>query len=154
KLSLDSLKVSVDAGLMIGRTTDGMGFFFFYLDIGLPVGIPLFSTGAAIYGFAGLLAVNLRPARAEGEHWYHGYYRRPERGVTDPAKWAMQRDAFAIGLGTTIGSLPDTGFAISAKVLLILVLPGPQILLNGKGQFISKKPDEKDANAEGTFEAL
>src|SRR5262249_61275651 len=63
-------------------------------------------------------------------------------------------DAFAIGLGTTIGSLPDTGFAISAKVLLILVLPGPQILLNGKGQFISKKPDEKDANAEGTFEAL
>ena len=62
KLSLDSLKVSVDAGLMVGRTTDGMGFFFFYLDIGLPVGIPLFSTGAAIYGFAGLLAVNLRPA--------------------------------------------------------------------------------------------
>ena len=154
KLSLDSLKVSVDAGLMIGRTADGMGFFFFYLDIGLPVGIPLFSTGAAIYGFAGLLAVNLKPARAEGEHWYHGYYRRPVRGVTDPAKWAIQRDAFAIGLGTTIGSLPDTGFAISAKVLLILVLPGPQILLNGKGQFISKKPDEKNANAEGTFEAL
>jgi len=28
-----------------------------YLDITLPAGIPLFSTGAAIYGFAGLLAV-------------------------------------------------------------------------------------------------
>lgn len=154
KLSLDSLKLTIDAALMVGRTSDGTSFFFFYLDIGLPVGIPLFSTGAAIYGFAGLLAVNLKPARAEGENWYYGYYRRPAPGVTDPAKWAIQRDAFAIGLGTTIGSLPDTGFSISAKILLVLVLPGPQLLLQGKGQFISQKPDEKDPSAEGTFEAL
>lgn len=154
KLNLETVKLSIDAGLMIGRTKDGVTFFFFYLDVGLPVGIPLFSTGAAIYGFAGLLATNLKPARVEGENWYYGYYKRPPIGVTDPAKWGIQRDAFAIGLGTTIGSLPDTGFSISAKVLLILVLPGPQLLLQGKGQFISKKPDEKKADAEGTFEAL
>jgi hypothetical protein len=154
KLNLETVKLEIDAGLMIGRTKDGVTFFFFYLDVGLPVGIPLFSTGAAIYGFAGLLATNLKPARVEGENWYYGYYKRPPVGVTDPAKWGIQRDGFAIGLGTTLGSLPDTGFSFSAKVLLILVLPGPQLLLQGKGQFISKKPDEKKADAEGTFEAL
>jgi hypothetical protein len=154
KLNLETVKLSIDAGLMIGRTKDGVTFFFFFLDVGLPVGIPLFSTGAAIYGFAGLLATNLKPARAEGESWYYGYYKRPPVGVTDPKKWGIQRDAFAIGLGTTLGSLPDTGFCFSAKILLILVLPGPQLLLQGKGQFISKKPDEKKAEAEGTFEAL
>lgn len=154
KLKLETVKLTIDAGLMIGRTKDGVTFFFFYLDVGLPAGIPLFTTGAAIYGFAGLLATNLKPARSDGENWYYGYYKRPPVGVTDPAKWSVQRDAFAIGLGTTLGSLPDTGFAFSAKVLLILVLPGPQLLLQGKGQFISKKPDEKNPSAEGNFEAL
>ncbi|HWO19262.1 MAG TPA: hypothetical protein VNO30_10815 [Kofleriaceae bacterium] len=154
KLKLETVNLTIDAGLMIGRTKDGVTFFFFFLDVGLPAGIPLFATGAAIYGFAGLLATNLKPARVEGENWYYGYYKRPPIGVTDPAKWGVQRDGFAIGLGTTLGSLPDTGFAFSAKVLLILVLPGPQLLLQGKGQLLSKKPDEKKADAEGTFEAL
>jgi hypothetical protein len=154
KLSLDTLSVSVDAGLMIGRTTDGVTFFYFFLDLELPVGIPLFSTGAALYGFAGLVATNLKPARADGEDWYYGYYRRPPVGVTDPTKWGIQRGGFAIGLGTTVGTMEDTGFSFSAKVLLILVLPGPQLLLQGKGKFVDKKPDQKDPSAEGNFEAL
>src|SRR5262249_50713311 len=90
----------------------------------------------------------------EAEHWYYGYYKRPTVGVTAPEKWAVKRDAFAIGLGTTIGSMPDTGYAISAKVLLILSLPGPRILLQGKGSFIAQKPENKDREKEGTFEAL
>jgi hypothetical protein len=154
KLSLDSLSVSVDAGLMIGRTTDGVTFFYLFLDLELPFGIPLFSTGAAIYGFAGLVATNLNPARADDEDWYYGYYRRPPVGVTDPTKWGIKRGGFAIGLGTTLGTMEDTGFSFSAKVLLILVLPGPQILLQGKGKFVDKKPDQKDPSAEGNFEAL
>ena len=154
KLSLDTLSLSVDAGFMIGQTTDGVTFFYFFLDLELPVGIPLFDTGAAIYGFAGLVATNLNPARADGEDWYWGYYRRPPIGVTDPSKWGIKRGGFAIGLGTTLGTMPDTGFSFSAKVLLILVLPGPQLLLQGKGKFVDKKPDQKDPSAEGTFEAL
>ena len=152
KLSLDTLRFTIDASIMVGRTTDGTTFFFLYLDITLPAGIPLFSTGAAIYGFAGLLAVNLRPDRHDGEHWYYGYYRRPPAGVTRAEKWAIQRDAFAIGLGTTLGSLPDLGFAFSAKVLLVLVLPGPQLILNGQGGFLMKS--EEGDSAKGMFDAL
>lgn len=154
KLSLDSVGLKIDVGLMVGRTTDGTFFFYLFIDVELPVGIPLFSTGAAIYGFAGLLAVNLQPARIDAEHWYHGYYKRAPVGITAPEKWAVKRDAFAIGVGTTIGSMPDTGYAVSAKVLLVLSLPGPRILLQGKGSFIEKKPENKDETKEGTFEAL
>ena len=154
KLSLDSVGLTIDVGIMVGRMSDGTFFFYLFIDVDLPVGIPLFSTGAALYGFAGLLAVNLQPARLESEHWYYGYYKRSPVGVTAPEKWAVKRDAFAVGVGTTIGSMPDTGYAISAKVLLILSLPGPRILLQGKGSFIEKKPENKDKTKEGTFEAL
>ena len=154
KLSLDSVGLKIDVGIMVGRTNDGTFFFYLFIDVDLPVGVPLFSTGAALYGFAGLLAVNLQPARVDTEHWYYGYYKRSPVGVTAPEKWAVKRDAFAIGVGTTIGSMPDTGYAISAKVLLILSLPGPRILLQGKGSIIEKKPENKDETKEGTFEAL
>jgi hypothetical protein len=154
KLKLQTVKLTIDASLIVGRTTDGTDFFYFYLDLDLPAGIPLFSTGAAIYGFSGLLAANMTPARQNSENWYHGYYKRAPVGVTDAAKWAVTRDAFALGVGTTIGSLPDTGFSISAKILLLLVLPGPQLLLQGRGSFLKKKPDQKDPTAEGAFEAL
>jgi hypothetical protein len=154
KLSLDSVGLTIDVGIMVGRMNDGTFFFYLFIDVDLPVGVPLFSTGAALYGFAGLLAVNLQPARIDAEHWYYGYYKRSPVGVTGPEKWAVKRDAFAIGVGTTIGSMPDTGYAISAKVLLILSLPGPRILLQGKGSFIEKKPENKDETKEGTFEAL
>lgn len=154
KLSLDSVGLKIDVGIMVGRMNDGTFFFYLFIDVELPVGIPLFSTGAALYGFAGLLAVNLQPARIDAEHWYYGYYKRAPVGVTAPEKWAVKRGAFAIGVGTTIGSMPDTGYAVSAKVLLILSLPGPRILLQGKGSFIEKKPENKDEKQEGTFEAL
>jgi hypothetical protein len=154
KLDLETVGLNIDSSMMVGRTDDGTSFFFLFLDLELPAGAPLFSTGAAIYGFAGLLATNLRPSRSEGEDWYYGYYLRPTVGVTDSSKWSIQRDAFAIGLGTTVGSLPDLGFSFSAKALLVLVLPGPQLLLQGKGKFINIKPKQKEPSSEGDFKAL
>ena len=154
KLELDSVGLKIDVGILIGQTNDGTHFFYLFIDVNLPVGVPLFSTGAALYGFAGLLAVNLQPARVAAEHWYYGYYKRQPVGLTGPEKWAVKKDAFAVGVGTTIGSMPDAGYAVSAKVLLILSLPGPRIFLQGKGNFIEKKPENKDETQEGTFEAL
>lgn len=152
ELKLTTLGVEVDASIMVGRTADGTTFFFLYLDLTLPAGIPLFATGAAIYGFAGLLAINLKPDRHDGEHWYHGYYRRAPVGVTKADKWTIERDAFAIGLGVTLGSLPDLAYAFGAKVLLVVALPGPQLILNGRGSFFAKL--ESGDTVAGMFEAL
>ncbi|MFF4128254.1 hypothetical protein ACFYYP_32415 [Microbispora rosea] len=152
KLKLTTVGVETDASIVVGRTPDGTTFFFLYLDLTLPAGIPLFGTGAAIYGFAGLLAINLKPDRRDGEHWYHGYYRRAPVGATHADKWAIEKGAFAIGLGMTLGSMPDLGYAFGAKVLMIVALPGPQILLNGRGGFLAKLSSGDTIG--GMFEAL
>jgi hypothetical protein len=154
-LAITPVKVAIDAVLMVGRTADGLDYFFVYLGVDLPTGIPLFSTGASIYGFAGLVAVNMRPDRHGDESWWHGWYMRPPRGVLEPRKkWTVQKGAFAIGLGTTIGTGADDGFAVNVKVLLILSLPGPVIFLQGKGNFISLRSDSQKPDAVGIFETL
>jgi hypothetical protein len=156
-LDLTALQLSIDASLVVGRTkppANEFTFFYLYLGIDLPTGIPLFSTGAAIYGFQGLVATNLTPDRRGDEPWYYGWYLRAPRGATDVRKWRPEEDAFALGVGATLGTLPDNGFSMSAKAMLILVLPGPRLFLEGKGSFLKLRPDSKDAAAEGTFDAL
>ncbi|MFN7732714.1 MAG: hypothetical protein ACK5OB_12475, partial [Pirellula sp.] len=150
-LSLPTVGLSIDADLVVGRMQSGDTFFYFHVGVDLPVGIPLFSTGAAFYGFEGLIANNMGPDRRTGEPWYWGWYVREPRGATNQAKWVVQPGAFAAGLGTTIGTLPDTAFTTNAKVLFILILPGPVLMLEGKGSFMRKKPT---GNEEGIFEAL
>jgi hypothetical protein len=44
KLSLDSVGLTIDVGIMVGRMSDGTFFFYLFIDVDLPVGIPLFST--------------------------------------------------------------------------------------------------------------
>lgn len=151
-LSLPTVGVAVDANVVIGRNAaSGNTFFYFHLGVDLPVGIPLFNTGLAFYGFEGLVANGMGPDRAAGEPWYWGWYVRDPRGATDQSKWAVRPGAFAAGLGTTIGTLPDTGFTASAKVLLVLVLPGPVLLLEGKGSLLRERPSGAE---EAIFDAL
>lgn len=153
-LGLPTLKMSVEANLVIGRSPTGETFFFFHLAAELPVGIPLLQTGAAVYGFQGLVANNMAPDRRPDEPWYHGWYVREPKGATSGRKWEVRPRAFAIGLGTTIGTAPDDGFSFSTKALLVIVLPGPVLLLEGKGSFLSSRPSAGRPQQEGTFEAL
>ncbi|MFN2167415.1 MAG: hypothetical protein ACK2U9_14255, partial [Anaerolineae bacterium] len=150
KLDLVSLGMEVDAGIVVGRTTSGDSFFFFHLDLELPTGIPLFTTGAALYGLAGLVADDMGPDRSAQEDWYWDWYQRPAKGATDPGKWAVEPGAFAVGLGATVGTAFDDGFTFNTKCLLVLVLPGPRILLSGSGDFLTSRKTE----GEGTFDAL
>ena len=151
-LTLPSVGLGIDVDLVIGNViATRQTFFYFHLGVDLPVGIPLFDTGLAFYGFEGLVANNMGPDRRDGEPWYWGWYVRAPHGATNQAKWSVQPGAFAAGLGTTIGTLPDTAFTVSAKLLFILVLPGPVLLLEGKGSFLRKKPSGSE---EGIFEAL
>jgi len=151
KLSLIQLKLTVDAEIVVGRSNDGITFFYFYLSVDLPTGIPLGNTGAAFFGFQGLLARHMAPNKRADEEWYYGWYLRSPKGATSGKKWGYERDAFAVGLGTTIGTNSDNGFIVHARVLLVIVLPGPRLLLEGKGNFIKQRGD---STMEGTFEAL
>ncbi|MFA7467917.1 MAG: hypothetical protein WCY82_06590, partial [Desulfotomaculaceae bacterium] len=151
KLSLIQLKLTVDAEIVVGRSEDNIPFFYFYLSVDLPTGIPLGNTGAAFFGFQGLLARHMAPNKRADEQWYYGWYLRAPKGATSGKKWGFERDAFAVGLGTTIGTNSDNGFIVHVRVLLVIVLPGPRLLLEGKGNFVKQRGGN---TMEGAFEAL
>lgn len=147
-LDLLALDVSIDATLVIGSADGPQGkytFFAIYLDVELPAGIPLASTGLGLYGFAGLFALSMEPDKHPDEPWYgvgdtDGWYHRGTVGVTDLRnKWVNRRDSLALGAGVTIGTLTDNGYIFSGKVLLVIVFPGPILLIEGKANLLKER---------------
>lgn len=151
KLELIALNLQIDAKLVIGSAEEADGstynFFAIFLGAELPAGIPLFNTGLALYGLAGLFALQMEPNKTPDEVWYgigegEGWYKKPEIGVTDlKNKWVNVPDSFALGAGITIGTLPDNGFTFSGKFLLVLVIPGPIIMLEGKANMLKERSE-------------
>src|SRR3972149_5203564 len=164
KLKLTAINMEIDAALVIGSASGPRGnyaFFAIYLGVELPAGIPLWSTGLALYGMAGLFATQMEPNKAEDKGWYEnpdggdGWYRLPEIGVTDLAKkWGPNLGSLALGAGVTIGTLPDNGTSFHGKFLLVIVLPGPIILLEGRGDLLKKRGDMKETTVEPLFRAI
>ncbi len=160
QLDLIALNFQVDAILVIGTAVQGSesyNFFAIYLGVELPAGIPIFQTGLGIYGMAGLFAIQMEPNKLPDEPWYgvgdgEGWYKRPEIGVTDlKNKWVNVKDSLALGAGITIGTLPDNGFNFSGKFLLVLILPGPILMLEGKANLLK---DRSKLDEEPIFRAL
>ena len=167
-LKFTALDLTISATLVVGSASGVRGsyrFFAIYVDVQLPSGIPLASTGVAFYGFAGLFALSMEPNKGAlpnsfhptssvDEEWYEGWYKRaPAPGVTQlKTKWDPAPGSLAFGAGCTIGTMSDNGYAFNGKLLLVVVLPGPIILLEGKANLL-KKRTELDAG-EPLFRSL
>ena len=108
-----------------------------YISLELPVGIPILSTGLALFGGSGLAGYNVAPNKLN-QTWFEWYMQDPP-GVSDVGKWTDQRDAFAVGVGVIIGTLSDNGYAFNGRFLLVLVLPGPLLLLDGQATFLKAR---------------
>jgi hypothetical protein len=144
ELKLVALKLDIDAKLIVGSASGGpqgnYNFFAIYLNAELPTGIPLGSTPLALYGMAGLFALQMEPDKKPGEEWYEGWYKRPDTGVTDlESKWVNRRGSLALGGGVTIGTNSDEGFTFACQAILIIVFPGPIILLEGKANLLAER---------------
>ncbi len=159
-LELTSIGLEIDAILVVGTASGPSGsyaFFAIYLGVELPAGIPLWSTGLALYGLAGLFALQMEPDKQSDEPWYgigdgEGWYKRPEIGVTDlEAKWVNRRDSLALGAGITIGSVADNGFTFSGRLLFVIVFPGPILMFEGKANLLKERSSLDD---EPIFRAL
>ena len=126
---------------------------FVALEVGviLPVGIPLAQSGLAIYGFVGRVVSNGKrnldglstdPVQRELE-----WYRRPGQDKYSPApgQWAM-------GLGISVGTMPDTGFTFNALGMLSIGFPDPDVVISIDASLM-KKPElpaaDNDAPAAG-----
>jgi hypothetical protein len=148
KLSLISLKLEIDAKLVVGSASGPQGsynFFAIYLGVELPTGIPLSPTPLALYGMAGLFALQMEPDKREDEEWYEGWFKRPDIGITDlESKWVNRRGSMAFGVGATIGTSSDNGFTFACKALLVIVFPGPIVLLEGKANLLKERAKLSD----------
>ncbi|MEP7310477.1 MAG: hypothetical protein ABJA98_33655 [Acidobacteriota bacterium] len=154
KLEIVPIGVTLDASVKIGRdTTNDFNFAYTYLSLELPIGIPIWATGAAIYGVSGLYGMNVKPS-ASGDDWYAWYIGPPEKfSVTNAGKWIGAEDGRAFGAGMVLGTLFDAGRVVSTKALLALILPGPVIVFDGKANVLSASPKLGDAN-EAVFDLL
>lgn len=141
KLTLIPTQVVVDAQLLIGRNSESSAYSFAYIFVAgeLPAGIPLGSTGLSLYKLAGLAGYNVAPDKKAEEPWFGGWYMREPIGVTHVEKWEPRPESLAFGAGAMIGTSADNGFAFHGDFLLVLLLPGPILLIDGKSAFLSKR---------------
>jgi hypothetical protein len=155
-LNLSSLNLEIDATLVIGSATGDQGtytFFAIYVDVELPTGIPLASTGVALYGFAGLFSLQMEPNKKPEQEWYDGWFKEDPVGVTDlKKKWVNRRGSLAFGAGVTIGTQSDNGYTFAGRMLLVIVFPGPIVLIEGKANLLKERA--KLNEGEPTFRSL
>ena len=145
-LDLISLGMQIDAQLVVGRKS-GYTYFAIYVGADLPAGIPLFTTGLALYGMAGLYTQHMEPGKTDAQQWYSidrsksWYHSGEEAGVAVLSKWEARRGSMAFGAGVTIGTASDNGYAFNGKLLLAILLPGPVILLEGRANLMKERAE-------------
>ncbi len=175
QLNLLSLDMTIDAAFIVGKAegADNADYRYFgvQLETQLPFGIPLGSTGIALYGFSGLFAQNMAPLTVEGVdgfsfdtgeikqltfvedefHWYKDWY-RPASGFYEP--WTPEEGAFGFGVGTVFGTQLDNGYMISIDKALVFAFPGPIIMLQGKGNMLTARSALADETKQPIFSSL
>lgn len=110
--------------------------------VSVPAGIPMGSTGLAIYGFKGLAGKNKRFDKNDEETWWK-LYKRPEEGI-NKSKFKTGK-GLAVGLGVSLASQTDNGRPFSSVLVLMLGLPDV-IMLQGQAAFMRDRVQfgEKD----------
>jgi len=140
-VNLDILPINlgVNAQFITGRTTVEPLYNYFYIaiELDLPVGIPLGPPVLGLYGLAGLYANNMT-LDYQSLINYDSVENRPDLTDASPnGEWFNQEGAMAFGAGLTVGTLPDSKFTVKAKALLVILIPGPVLLIEGHAGMVS-----------------
>ncbi|MES2732251.1 MAG: hypothetical protein V4714_10895 [Bacteroidota bacterium] len=126
-VALIPLNFGVDAQFICGKTED-YTYFYLFIDVDLPVGIPLGPPVLGLYGLAGLYGHNMTLDYQKLIN-YETVEDRPD--LSDAANWQNKKGAMAFGAGLTVGTLPDTKFTVKVKALFVILIPGPVLLIEG-----------------------
>lgn len=141
-LDFDALPVlrGLDGELRLFTSAD-LRAIYLALGIDFSPGLALGSTGVAAYGLHGLLGSNMAPSRPEPLEWL----RQPPVGVTSSSKWVAARGSWAFGAGATLGTVFDGGFSLNLNGTLLLLLPGPRLVLAAHANVLSDRPEIGEA---------
>jgi len=143
-----------------GRTATGV---YIGLNVVLPAGIPLGSTGLGIFGFRGIFGMHYQrnaeigagtgvPAlawlRAAGGQPH--LLRGPDLGGpgTGQILWKPAIDNWAFGIGILIGTM-EGGVLINLDGTFLLELPGPRVLIMLNARIISPPPSVGELGMSG-----
>lgn len=128
-MNLIPVNLGVDAQFIAGKDiNDNYNYFYIFIGLDLPVGIPIVPPVLGLYGLAGLYGHNMT-MDYQNLIAYEGVDNRPE--MSDIGNWYNQRGAMAFGAGLTVGTLPDAKFMVKAKALFVILIPGPVLLIEG-----------------------
>ncbi len=139
-------EATLGVGFLVGHSLQG-DFRYWYLDalLDLPDGIPIAETGTAVYGGELLAGHNWAPNRTPDKGWFEDWYMggTPGLALSPPAhvtdKWGPSDGSLVFGAGVVLGTEADDGYAFAGKVLLVLMLPGPIVLIEGRAQFLTDR---------------
>jgi hypothetical protein len=152
-LVIPAAGITAEAGLLVGMNAEQPNpypFFYVYFGLEAAAGIPLGQSGLALKGAIGLFGINVSPNRQEGQNWYYDWYKKaPAPGAHQTTKWGNERDALAVGAGVTITTVD--GVVKGTKGIIVLALPGPILVINGKALILDGL--NPNPNAEPPFSA-
>lgn len=168
ELRIPSLRLAFTAAVVCG-SDGGNHYFAAYFSGDLPAGIPIGSTGLAIFGIEGIFAIGYEPNRnvappaqpghevGETMSWYsldhdRSWYHFPPAGVRDFEKWSPKVGGLALAAGAIIGTQADNGWVFNGHMLLLLLLPGPILMLQGEGSLLAQRTTREEGR--GDFNAL
>jgi hypothetical protein len=126
------------------QQVDDVRALFANIGVEFSPGIAVGSTGAAIFGFQGLVGANMQRKPLSGETLepdpWTWFTNDPAGDVTAVSKWAAAQGNWAFGVGTVIGTICDNAFLFNTKGAFILEIPGPKFILATSTRFIEQRP--------------
>jgi hypothetical protein len=151
-LQKSSYLFALDLGLLTSTRADGLKALVLTGDLAFKPGLPLGSTGTALYGLGLTYAQNAAPAAENGD--YTGWFlaTKPEFS-TAATKWEPRPENWGFGASVTVGSQPDDGRSWNVAAGLFLLLPGPVVMITGKGALFSPPPQLPTGGAGAIIEA-
>ncbi|TDH18255.1 hypothetical protein EXU57_24055 [Segetibacter sp. 3557_3] len=146
-LTFEGLRgLRIFADFVVGWRSD-FTYWFFRAGLELPAGLPLLSTGLALYGGRALAGQNWAVQRSADEPWFDGWYLRSPKGLGFDSpealrqKWEPRANTWVFGAGVTVGTATDDGYVLTAELLLVVTLPGPVIFLEGRAAAIRRRAE-------------
>lgn len=143
-----------------GRQATGV---YVGLNIVLPVGIPLGSSGLGIFGFRGIFGMHYQRNASIGAGtgvpalaWLEAAGGQPHLLVNPDTQirlWEPKIDRWAFGLGMLIGTM-EGGVIMNLDGTLLLELPGPRVLIMMNARIISPPPSMDGLGSSGGILAV
>jgi hypothetical protein len=120
------LKASAAFAMASFTTPEPYTFVNLFAKVQFPVGIPLASSGAALYGFIGQTVINgardLIDSPDIVKREIGWWMKNPED------KYKPLNKQHALGLGAVVGTLPDASFSMSAQGMIVVAFPDVEVI--------------------------